>query len=347
MKVFPPKKILGMNFDVIIVVFKTVMHIIERQILTGNMEGKMMQIRRVREFVLSERPPFPQNMLIEISNVCNNDCVFCGHHRMKRRQGYCDKDVMTGIIQQAYDAGTREIGFYMQGEPLLNPDLELYVSFCKSLGFEYIYITTNGVNATVERIEKLCRAGLSSIKFSINAATRETYKKIHRRDYFDVVMKNLVNLAARKQTGGIKIPIFASYVVVKDNEDEIEMFKNRMGMYCDDIDIVYARNQAGNMPELESKNEIPCIQLFNRLHVTKEGYLNACCSDTDNMLAIADLREVSLRDAWYSEDMIELRRQHIQKDIRNNICYNCIYGRYDRVVFPINEKLQENSMNHN
>lgn len=301
-------------------------------------------IKREREYILDEHPPFPRNMLVEVSNVCNNDCVFCGHRKMKRLQGNCDKDLMLNIFLQAYEAGTREVGFYMQGEPFLNSELETYISFCKNIGFEYMYITTNGVLATVERLERLCKAGLSSIKFSINAATKDTYIKIHRRDNFDIVMKNFMDIVNKKKRGDINIPIFASYVVVEDNEKEIEKFKRDIGIFCDDIDIVRASNQAGNMPELESSREVPCIQLFNRLHVTKEGYLNACCSDIDNMLAVADLRKVSLKEAWDSDEMVELRRQQLRGSIGDNICYYCVYGRYDRKVYPVSKVLYESCL---
>ena len=301
-------------------------------------------IKKEREYILEIQPPFPRNMLVEGSNICNNECIFCGHHKMKRMQGNCDTNVMLNILNQAYDAGTREVGFYMQGEPLLNNELEIYISFCKRIGFEYIYITTNGVYATADKIEKLCKAGLSSIKFSINSATKETYKKIHGRDNFDIVIKNFYEIINKKRKGKIDIPIFASYVVVRENETEIDEFKKIIGAYCDDVDIVYAKNQAGNMPELESGMDIPCIQLFNRLHITKEGYLNACCSDIDNMLAVADLQELTLQEAWNSDLMIEIRRQHLEGKIGNNICYNCIYGRYDREILPLNKGLYMKSI---
>ena len=77
----------------------------------------MAKLRRNREYILSVTPPFPRNMLLEVSNICNNDCIFCGHHNMRRKQENCNKPQMLDIIQQAYDAGTREIGFYLQGGP--------------------------------------------------------------------------------------------------------------------------------------------------------------------------------------------------------------------------------------
>lgn len=41
---------------------------------------------------------------------------------------------------------------------------------------------------------------------------------------------------------------------------------------------------------------MPCGMLFNYLHITYEGYLNACCVDFDNMIAIADLKQVLIQE---------------------------------------------------
>lgn len=162
----------------------------------------MAKLRLNREAVYREQPPFPRNMLIEVTNRCNHKCIFCAHKKMRRPFGNCDKRSMTNIIRQAFELGTREVGFYLTGEPLLNNDLEYYVGLCKKIGFEYIYLTTNGVFAEKERIRKLCEAGLSSLKFSINAATKETYQFIHGRDDFDKVFRNLIDINELKIGGG-------------------------------------------------------------------------------------------------------------------------------------------------
>ncbi|MCI8814672.1 MAG: radical SAM protein [Lachnospiraceae bacterium] len=161
----------------------------------------MSKLKLNREVIYEENPPFPYNMLVELTNRCNHACVFCAHKKMHRSFRNCDKKLMTDIIQQAYELGTREIGFYLTGEPFLNKDLEYYVGLCKRIGFEYIYITTNGVLAKKERVKNLWELGLSSLKFSINAATRKTYQFIHGRDDFDKVMKNINDIYELKIGG--------------------------------------------------------------------------------------------------------------------------------------------------
>ena len=307
---------------------------------------KKLVINRSKEII--EKPPFPHNMLVELTNICNHECIFCAHKKMHRKTGYCKKDTMTRIIKEAYELGTREIGFYLTGEPFLCKDLNYYIKLSRDCGFDYIYITTNGVLANVENVKSAIEAGLSSIKFSINAATRETYKIIHGKDDFDKVVNNIKQIYKMRNNQYKEFPIFASFVVVTANQNEVKKFKEDLGKYFDDMIIVDAYNQGGNMPELNdgllvSENEsikIPCEMLFNRLHITYEGYLNACCVDFDNMMAVENLNEVSLEEAWYSDRMVNLRRQHLNGKIDRNMCYRCINNtKTDVDIYPLNKKL--------
>lgn len=136
---------------------------------------KELHIDRKISFV--ERPPFPENMLIELTNACNHKCVFCGYNDMTRCRCFADKEFTLNIIKQAYDEGVREIGFYAIGEPFLSKDLEEYVAYAKQQGFSYIYLTTNGALATLDRMKILIENGLSSIKFRLMQQVRKSMKK--------------------------------------------------------------------------------------------------------------------------------------------------------------------------
>ena len=125
-------------------------------------------------------PPFPRtNFLIETSNACNHRCIFCAYTKMTRKIGKIKPEFVYDILQQAYDLGTREVGFYATGEPFLVPELPDYIAKAKEIGYEYTYLTTNGALATPERVHAVIGAGLDSIKFSINAPDRRTYAFIN------------------------------------------------------------------------------------------------------------------------------------------------------------------------
>ena len=145
-----------------------------------------------RDELYSLAPPFPKsNFLMELSNACNHACIFCAHQKMQRKVGKINKELAFDILQQAYDLGTREVGFYATGEPFLVPELPEYIRKAKEIGYTYVYLTSNGSLATPERIRAVIDAGLDSLKFSINAPERDLYKFIHGRDDFDTVMDHL------------------------------------------------------------------------------------------------------------------------------------------------------------
>lgn len=67
-----------------------------------------------------------------------------------------------------------------------------------------------------------------------------------------------------------------------------------------------------------------CSMVFNRFHITYEGYLNICCVDFQNYLAVVDLNKVSLKEAWNCDRMKEIRQKHLENNLQGTACYNCI-----------------------
>ena len=284
------------------------------------MGSQKRELRLDRPIVFSETPPFPHNMLMELANICNHECVFCGYKNMKRKKMMCDKHFMFDIMKQAYENGTREVGFYMIGEPFICNDLAEYVSCAKGLGYEYIYLTTNGALATVERCKELISAGISSIKFSVNASTRESYIAVHGRDDFYIVRENIFNLKKYLENNKINVPLFISFVKNELNKHDVEKLEREFDSVVDKIYVS------------------PCAMCFNRLHITCEGYLNACCADSDGYLSAIDLHQTSLIDAWNSEIMIELRRKHLRNELSGLLCQNCI-NNTEEIFSPLNKDL--------
>lgn len=276
----------------------------------------------------------PLNMMVEVTNACNHQCIFCAHSKMRRRARMMDLGVFEDIARQAYSGGTREIGFYMTGEPLLHRNLEAFVALSRTIGFNYIYITTNGALATLERLEALIAAGVNSIKFSINAGTRETYERVHGRDDFVQVKSNLLAVSDYIRRNGLDVGLFVSYIICRQNQHEVEAFRREIERHVDEFRAMPAYNQGGNMAELKDgvmldpewkPQNAPCSMLFNRLHVTCEGLLTACCVDFDEELVVADLKETPLPEAWNCDRMRQLREQHLNNTLpESSMCWRCI-----------------------
>ena len=80
----------------------------------------------------------PNDMLVEVTNRCNQACIFCAHRKMHMKQGEIDPDLMKRILQEAYDMGVRRVGLYTTGEMFLCKELETHIRNAKKIGFNYI-----------------------------------------------------------------------------------------------------------------------------------------------------------------------------------------------------------------
>jgi len=106
------------------------------------------------------------------------------------------------------------------GEPLLG-DIEYFVE--QSIKHDFIiHMNTTGSFLSERKAEILAKTRLS-IRFSIHAGTKETYNNIMGGD-FDRVLKNISYFMQKLERNGIQNDIWFSYLVMKDNIDEIESF---------------------------------------------------------------------------------------------------------------------------
>ncbi len=301
------------------------------------MELKNRIKNKVDEKDLSSNCPFPKkNLLIEVTNHCNNKCLFCYNDCMKRKKQFIDEKIVTKALTEAYELGMREVGFYVVGEPLLDKRLKDFIKEAKTIGYEYVYITTNGILANLETVKELYKNGLDSIKYSINASNAKDYQMIHKTNNFELVMKNLKSVYQWKKRYKRKIKVYVSYISTDKTKNEKEI-KELFTGNCDEYVVMPAINQGGlipNMEEISTKKEedlnghfkLPCPYPFKSVIVTVEGYLTACCMDFENLLAYANFNETSLKEAWNNETIRKFRKNQLEGKVENTICHNCIYN---------------------
>ena len=284
---------------------------------------------------------FPSKINLEVTNICNHACIFCAHSKCTKKQMLIDKEFAFRIIKDAYELGAREIGFYLCGEPLVNPDLEEYIRYSKELGYEYTFITTNGALLDLDRFISLSTAGLDSIKFSINAANESDYKLVHGRDDYNKVISNVIAAAEYRKNYGLKVKMSVSTIITRLTKKAGDDLKKKLGDYVDEIIVNKCVNQGGLMSEIndtlaldDRSNGIAlggngntiCTLPFKNLYVSCDGFLTVCCTDFQNYLAVADLKKDSLEKAWNNNKICEIRRRHIEHRLEGTMCYNCIFN---------------------
>lgn len=301
---------------------------------------------------------------LEVTNACNHRCIFCPNVDSRRKKTMIDYEFARRVMKECAEflGNNKKICFHMNGEPLLYKRLPELVQYSKELGYDYSFITTNGSKATEELLEKLFVCGLDSIKFSINAGSRQTYKKIHGSDDFDNVIAAIKFSYAYRERTGLRYKIFVSCVGIKDNYDELTSLQQIVGKYCDELVFYYPCSYAGQ--EIERKNvlyqdlsdlgintfeiihSLPCAVLWNSINITCEGYLSLCCSESNNRLIIEDLNLKSVKEAWLGKKMETVRAKHIRGDIHDTPCNSCIYER-EYSVDELDQELFQLSLSQN
>lgn len=281
-------------------------------------------LKMIAEAQCIERPPFPRQIQVETSNICNHDCEFCAYTLMNRRKGYMDRDLFKRLVTEAYTCGAREIGLFAGAEPLTCKWIDEYITYCRDTGYEYIYISTNGTIGGSAMLQRILDAGLHSIKFSINGGDRDIYNAVHGRDEFDKVIENVRFVNEYRKTVSQKVYLGVSFVGMPHTKDSFANLKILLGGLVDEIIYYDASNQSGQMPGLPDPPYRDCHLPFNKAHISREGYLKACCNDYENLLAIEDLNKMGMMEAWHSERFQKLRRRHMGNDLDGTVCGSCI-----------------------
>ncbi|OGS35838.1 MAG: hypothetical protein A2293_07210 [Elusimicrobia bacterium RIFOXYB2_FULL_49_7] len=297
----------------------------------------------LHEAVFSETPPFPMNLLLGLNSGCNHRCLMCPHRETLHHKKDLEPELAKRILSEAFELGSRSVGLSTLGEPFLLRHLSEIIAFAKKVGYEYIYLSTNGSLATPEKLEQALSAGLSSIKFSINGYGKEHYQVIHGRDDYEKVILHLRAAIALKQKYQFKL--FISVVQTRLYPDDLKMIQAEFGLLVDEIVGYGCSNFNGYIDNsiLNSAPEsfpIPCPQPFNRFHISSEGYLVPCCGDWFNELAMADLRDISVQAAWNHPLLKILRKRHLDKAVAGTRCDACIKSEF-RQCTPFNETLAD------
>lgn len=317
-------------------------------------EGRRLQeiihnrFRRVQQDLVSTEfdllPPFPKEVLIDPTSFCNHRCVFCANPAMKIKNEL-NLERARSFLQQAYKGGSRYTGFFGTGEPFLLKNLDEYVAAAADIGFEYIYIKSNGALAKEDRLAKVFRAGLNSLRFSISASNPESYKKIQGRDDFEVVRRNLETAARLRSELNIPVELVVTMVVNKLNESELNELHDQVRPFIDIWDPHIINSQCGDMPANSdiglptglscpkfNREKGVCEQPFKSFSITPEGFVSACFMDFSHKLIVNEQQETDLQAVWQSEVYKEFRADHLSGNLENTKCFNCVNSKNEAFV---------------
>lgn len=311
---------------------------------------RLKECRTVDEYTL-EPSYIGKTLNIEITTMCNEKCIYCEYSArgLHKERKMIDDVFFKRVTKEAYELGITDVGLYMIGEPLMNPKVYEYIKYLKKdVGFQYVYISTNGLACTPSNLKKLVTAGLDSLKFSISGVSRETFLQHHGVDAFNLVRDNIIYASNyRKQVGSdMRLYIFA--VLTKHNVHEKETLEALFGKYVDEITCVNVLPGMIGLKGMEEylllsedigedcSSNIPCAELFNKIVIDADGFLRSCCYAETDLTKVIDLRNIGLKEAVFGPDMQRIRKRHLENQIEHSICNRCV-NRVIEEMYPLSE----------
>tara|TARA_Y100000816_G_scaffold266208_1_gene226597 strand:- start:4037 stop:5056 length:1020 start_codon:yes stop_codon:yes gene_type:complete len=304
-----------------------------------SLENRRKLTFQVKKDIYSEVPPFPREITLDINNRCNHKCFFCANPKIEHYDKL-DTDLAFDLMRQGIENGCTDLALQALGEPFMDKRLSEFVREGKRLGYEYIYINTNGALANAKRAQPVIDAGCDSIKFSINANNKEDFKKVHGYDDFDKVLENLKWIYEYRNQNNISMGVYVSSVNNSRSKVDYENINKYIKPYCDNFSLRDVSNQGGSMMELNDTEEIKdgnilgslkkdefttkCVYPFNRIVINPYGYVVACTADFHDKLSIADTRKHSLKEIWEGEIFKFLRSKHLKDEYDDLFCNKCL-----------------------
>ncbi|HSW45009.1 MAG TPA: radical SAM protein [Phycisphaerae bacterium] len=232
------------------------------------------------------------------------------------RRGPMDAAVFERLIDELARRDDVRIVLGGFGDPLLHPEFSRLARRCRETGIFGLAVRTPAVTLDEPAIENLLDTKVDVLNVPIDAATAETYRKLHRADRFDRVQSNIEKLIEAQQARRQSQPLVVCEMIkTRETMNEIEPFYDRWTSRTGAAVIVGPSDYAGQFSDLAVMNMAPptrfaCGRLFDRTMVLADGRVTACDQDFKGQHAIGSLTDQSLGDLWKCDRMNAIRRSH-------------------------------------
>jgi len=305
------------------------------------------KITHIPENYLHETVPAPRSVKIELSGRCNYRCKFCALTvRAEQPKKDMDFELFRRITREMREAGVEEIGLFFIGESFMNPNLLVdSIQYLKQeIDMPYIFLTSNASIATPEHVERCMKAGLDSLKWSVNVSDKDQFEEIIGVSVkmFERAQINIKAAWEIRNTYSYSTKLYASSIRY-DGEQYEQMKRMLETNIIPFVDQHYwlplysmgsltitqeaalgYRPSAGNVGRYDNPVEpLPCWSLFTEGHVLSDGRLSGCCFDATGDWIMGDLKTEPFIVAWNSDRFKALRRKHLNKDVKGTACENC------------------------
>ena len=268
-----------------------------------------------------------KKIYVEITNICNLNCSFCGID--DRKKEFMSLDNFEKVLQKINNY-TDYIYLHVKGEPLLHPNLKEILELANKYNLK-VNLTTNGtlIDKYVEVFNN--SPNLNKINISLHCENNDkkyldkvfnTCEKIKNKTIVYRIW-TLNNGKFTKKSTKIVDKMIEHYNLSPEIVNKIinnQNIKIKKDIYLD-------KDSEFTWPDINSKNHILgyCMALKTQIAILVDGTVVPCCLDSKGIINLGNIFENDLEDIINSE-----RYQILHKSFRNHhpseeLCLNCSF----------------------
>lgn len=198
-------------------------------------------------------PFYPFFIDVEPNNNCNFKCQHCQVTHWDKEKVHLDENSFSRILDQF--PYLEQVKLQGMGEPLLNKQFIPMLNLGNKHGLSMSF-TSNASLCNQNVAEQLVQLNNTSITFSLDGATAETFESIRIGGRFEQIKKNIQNLSRIRS--GKKQPTLSIWTVVTDkNIHELpQLVKLASDLEVDDITLQLFLSDWGKNTIKEYNNSI-------------------------------------------------------------------------------------------
>ncbi len=282
----------------------------------------------------------PFELHLELTNLCNADCVFCPYQFQQRETQFMSDEVFHKAVSDYVAMGGGSVGLTpIVGDALIDPKFLDRVRFLRSQPeVDRIWLTTNCILLDKFGVDNVLKAGLDSVNVSTAGFDAEMYKRVYRNASYERMRRNVVELVERNAALGSPVAItialrpdrplsdvmadkdFQPILAHKPQLDFTWSFTSANGRITRDI-----LPPAMKLRVVRSRPEA-CVSTFNGPIVLPDGNLMGCscvaAMDAVKDLGIGNILQSPLGEIWTGGQMRGLR-ESFSKGGLNPTCSGC------------------------
>ena len=304
---------------------------------------------------LSRTLGMPKLITLEPTNHCNLKCPLCptGEGDASVAYGLFKLDKYKKVVD-VFSKWAQTVQLFSWGEPLLNKSFIEMIRYASQNPHKIRSITSVNLNViTDEQIKGLLTSNLDALHVSIDGITQEVYEKYRVGGNLEVVFDNLRKLLAAKKIYKSNTKIQWDFIVMKQNEHQVEEAKK----IAKDLEVIINISCARTHLKEDTLNPVdkmidkygewlpsePKYNSYNMDTKTRKKSLKFCkspwkevmvnwngdvfpcsCIHTEEKDRMGNIFEQDFEEIWNGEKYIAARKELLgQPNDLETICRTC------------------------